>query len=68
MPDLTTDAGIRLFATAIEQRLGITYAQLILEPDPDTRGTGLEGLRASTIRAADWSGIVQELPGIQQPS
>jgi hypothetical protein len=68
VPDLTTEAGIRLFATAIEQRLGIIYAQLILEPDLDTRRTGIEGLRSSTIRAADWSGIVQELPGIQQPS
>lgn len=68
VPDLTTEARIRVFATAIEQRLGVTYAQLILEPDSSTRITGLDGLRASTIRAADWSGVVQDLPGIQQPS
>jgi hypothetical protein len=68
VPDLRTDARTRIFATAIEQRLGVTYAQLILEPDTTTRQIGLDGLRASTIRAAGWSGIVQDLPGIQQPS
>jgi hypothetical protein len=67
VPDLTSQARTRAFATAIEQRLGVTYAQLILDASADTRTTGLEGLRASTVRAADWSGIVQDLPGIQQP-
>lgn len=68
VPDITTPASTLVFATAVEQRLGVTYAQLVLEADKDTRVTGLEGLRAATVRAADWSGIVQDLPGIQRPS
>ena len=68
VPDVSTSTRARAFATAMEQRMGVTYAQLISEPDADTRTIGLNGLRDSTIRAAGWSGIVQDLPGIQQPS
>lgn len=68
IPDVSTDVRVLAFATLMEQRLGVTYAQLVLETDNDARTIGLNGLRGSTIRAADWSGIVQDLPGIQQPS
>jgi sirohydrochlorin ferrochelatase len=55
-------------AALMEQRLGVLYAQAIEDPDPQVRRVGLAGLRATTIRATSWTGIVQDLPGLQQPS
>jgi hypothetical protein len=55
-------------AALIEGRLGVVYATAIEEPDTTVRRIGLSGLRECTIRAAGWTEVVQDLPGIQQPS
>jgi hypothetical protein len=55
-------------AALMEQRLGVLYARAIEDPDPQVRRVGLSGLRGATIRATTWTGTVQDLPGLQQPS
>jgi hypothetical protein len=55
-------------AALIEGRLGVVYASVIEEPDATVRRVGLTGLRECTVRASSWTGVVQDLPGIQQPS
>jgi hypothetical protein len=53
-------------AIAIEDRLSVLYAELMLENDASARGIALEQLQGCAVRATQWRGRAQAFPGLRQ--
>jgi hypothetical protein len=65
---VNTAADAKRLATQLEQRLGASYADVILSSSGDTRRTGLEWLTDATVRAVQWSGTSVAFPGLPERS
>lgn len=53
-------------AIAIEDRLSVLYAELMLEKDASARGIAVEQLQGCAVRATQWRGRAQAFPGLSQ--
>jgi len=53
-------------AIAIEDRLSVLYAELMLENDAAARGIAVEQLQGCAVRATQWRGRAQAFPGLRQ--